>query len=121
MGVDGRTWPMSARMSVLRRRASVCSGTRICCRMISAEVIGRLGFPGDPGAWSLTARIRPGDPGADDGFMLLRKMVGCDDRRALSPSAFFSLLLTTFIPVPPLGPAPIVGDPPSPPPSPPAG
>lgn len=108
-------------MSVLRRRASLCSGTRICCRMISAEVIGRRDFPGDPGAWSLTERIRPGDPGADDEFMLLRT-VGCDDRRALSPRALFTLLLTTFIPVPPLGPAPIVGDPPSPPPpSPPDG
>ena len=87
--------------------------------MISAEVIGRLGFPGDPGAWSRTARIRPGDPGADDdALMLLRTVVGCDARRALSPSARLTLLLTTFMPVPPLGPAPIVGDP-SPPLSPP--
>ena len=78
--------------------------------MISAEVIGRLGFPGDPGAWSRTARIRPGDPGADDTLMLLRTVVGCDARRALSPSARLTLLLTTFMPVPPLGPAPIVGD-----------
>jgi hypothetical protein len=102
--------------------------------MISAEVIGLLPLPGDPGvwsrierirpgdpgAWSRIARIRPGDPGADDALTLLRTVVGCDARRALSPRARLTLLLTTFIPVPPFGPAPIVGDP-SPPPSPPTG
>ena len=95
-------------MSVLRRRASPGSVTRICCRMISAEVMGRLAL-GDP-AGARTAR--PGEPGAEEAFKLpLRRAVeGCVALRALSPSARLTRLLTTFIPVPPLGPAPILGE-----------
>ena len=55
---------------------------------------------------------RPGEPGADeedDVFMRRRAVEGCEDLRALSPSARLTLLLTTFMAVPPRGPAPILG------------
>jgi hypothetical protein len=81
------TWPTTARMSVLRSRASLCSVTRICCRIISADVIGR--------------RARPGEAGPDV-WLRVRIIVGAD-RLGLRPRAFFTLLLMT--PLPPLAPA----------------
>jgi hypothetical protein len=88
-----RTWPTTARMSVRRSRASLCSVTRICCRMISAEVIGR--------------RARPGETGPDV-WLSVRPIIGCvpdDIRLALSPNAFLILLPTMT-----LDPEPATGD-----------
>ena len=85
-------------MRVRRRRASLWSVTRICCRMISADVIGR--------------RTRPGDAGPDV-WLSVRAIIGCasdDGRRGLSPSAFLTRLPMTPPPVPLLEPAPATGD-----------
>jgi len=85
-------------MRVRRRRASLWSVTRICCRMISADVIGR--------------RTRPGDAGPDV-WLSVRAIIGCapdDSRLALSPSAFLTRLPMTPPPVPLLAPAPATGD-----------
>jgi hypothetical protein len=85
-------------MSVRRSRASLWSVTRICCRMISAEVIGR--------------RARPGETGPDV-WLNVRTIMGCvpdDIRLALSPNAFLILLPMTLPPAPPLGTEPATGD-----------
>lgn len=39
-----RTWPTRVLMRVFLSRLSLCSVTLICCLMISADVIGRLGL-----------------------------------------------------------------------------
>jgi hypothetical protein len=97
--VRAATCPTTVRMSVRRRRASLWSVTRICCRMISADVIGR--------------RERPGDPGADV-WLSVRAIMGCapdDSRLGLRPSAFLSRPPMTPPPAaPPLAPAPAMGD-----------
>ena len=77
-----RTCPTRVRMRVLRRRASLCSETRICWRMISAEVIGRRAL-GDPDGWWWFMTPRPGEPGAEDGEdeneFMRRAVDGCED------------------------------------------
>ena len=81
-------------MRVRRRRASLGSVTRICCRMISSDVIGR--------------RTRPGDAGPDV-WLSVRAIIGCapdDSRLGLSPSAFLTRLPMTLPPVPLLALAP---------------
>jgi hypothetical protein len=90
-------------MSVRRSRASLWSVTRICCRMISAEVIGR--------------RARPGETGPDV-WLNVRPIMGCvpdDIRLALSPNAFLIMLPMTLPPGPPLGTELAIGDDTSPP------
>lgn len=74
-------------MSVRRSRASLCSVTRICCRMISADVIGR--------------RARPGEAGPEV-WLSVRTIVGVD-RLIFRPRAF--LIRLHMRPPPPLAPA----------------
>ncbi|RWV97713.1 hypothetical protein GW17_00039475, partial [Ensete ventricosum] len=69
---------------VFLNRWSLCSVTRICSRMISAEVIGLFSFPGE-----LSPRVIP-------------VLIG-DDRLAFSPSAFLIRLFGTDIPGPHFG------------------
>lgn len=44
--IETLTWPTRVLISVFLNRLSLCSVTRICCLMISAEVIGRLALTG---------------------------------------------------------------------------
>lgn len=77
-----------------------------CRRITSAEVIGRLILLGELGTEFLAGELGTAEelPIATDvspiGFIV---RIG-GGRRAFSPRVFFTLLVTTIIPVPPLGP-----------------
>ncbi|PON94818.1 hypothetical protein TorRG33x02_093310 [Trema orientale] len=69
MHIHIRTWPTRVLMRVFRSLLSLCSVTRICCLIISADVIGRLGLPSGGTVNGIDgdapALVDPGDDGFD--------------------------------------------------------